>query len=82
MKRPVIWVMSALAGLNAILGLGTLQDLISPAALAWVVLVSAGVQAAVQFWVQAQVTPIALPRAADGTPLVKLGSYGTSPNSP
>lgn len=77
MKRPVIWVMSLLAGVNAVLGLGTLQDLISPTALAWVVLISAGVQAAVQFWVQSQVTPVALPRAADGRPLIPLGTYGT-----
>ena len=69
--RPVLLVMSVLAGINAILGLGTLGDLISPTALAWVVLVSAGVQAAVQFWVQGKVTPLANPRDAYGQPLVR-----------
>lgn len=62
MKNPVLFVMSLLAGVNAILAVGTLQDLISAAAFGWVVLITAGVQAAVQFWVKGQVTPLADPR--------------------
>jgi hypothetical protein len=57
-REPVVWVMSVLAGVNAALGMGTLGGLIGPRALAWVVLVSAGVQAAVQFWVRGVVSPV------------------------
>ena len=68
--RPVRLVMSVLAGVNAILGLGTLGDLISPTALAWVILVSAGIQATVQFWVEGQVTPLSNPRDGYGRKLM------------
>lgn len=72
-RRPVLWVMSALAGLNATLALGTLQQLVSPTVYGWVLLCSAGLQASVQFWVQGQVTPLTRPRDHDGTELARVG---------
>jgi hypothetical protein len=70
MKNPVLLVMSLLAGLSAALGLGVLQDLVSPTVLGWLLVTQAVVTAAVQYWLKGQVTPVASPRAKDGTPLV------------
>lgn len=69
-RRPVLWVMSVLAGINAVLAVGTLQDLVPVVVYGWVMLASAGIQASVQFWVQSQVTPLNDPKGADGTQLV------------
>lgn len=62
MRNPVLLVMSVLAGAQAVMAAGALADLLSPAALGWVTLSIAAVQAGVQFWVRGQVTPIAPPR--------------------
>jgi len=75
MKNPVLLVMSLLAGLSAALGLGVFQDLVSPTVLGWLLVSQAVVTAVVQYWVRGQVTPIANPKAADGTPLVKVGRH-------
>lgn len=69
-SKPVRFVMSILAAVNAAVALGTLGDLISPTALAWLILVSVAVQAGTQFWVEGQVTPIANPKDRWGRPLV------------
>lgn len=69
MRNPVLLAMSLLAGLSAILGLGTLQDLVSPTVLGWILVAQAGATAALQFWVRGQVTPMVDPRAHDGRQL-------------
>lgn len=70
MRNPVLLVMSLLAALNGALGIGTLQDLVSPAVLGWVLVVQAAATAGIQFWVRGQVTPLINPRDIDGTKLV------------
>lgn len=69
-RNPVLLIMSILAGVSAILGLGTLQDLIDPKSLGWVLVGYAGIQAAVQFWVRGQVTPMIDPRDNQGQRLI------------
>ena len=73
-RNPVLFMMSLFAGANAILALGTLQELVSQRTLAWFVLALAGGQAAMQFWVRGEVTPLTSPRDRDGAPLVPIGS--------
>lgn len=81
MKNPVLLVMSILAGVSAALGLGTLQDLVSPTVLGWILLIQAAATAGVQYWVRGQVTPLADPRSGDGTPLVVAGHVFTDRDS-
>lgn len=69
-RNPVLLIMSLLAGVSAILGLGVLQDLISANAIGWVLVGYAGLQAAVQFWVRGEVTPLIDPRDRSGVRLV------------
>ncbi len=69
MKNPVLLVMSILAGVSAALGLGTLQDLVSPTVLGWILIMQAAITAGVQYWVRGQVTPLADPRDARGREL-------------
>lgn len=71
MKNPVLLVMSILAGVSAALGLGTLQDLVSPTVLGWILLIQAAATTGVQHWVRGQVTPLADPRDATGERLVR-----------
>jgi hypothetical protein len=71
MKNPVLLVMSILAGVSAALGLGTLQDLVSPTVLGWILITQAAITAGVQYWVRGQVTPLADPRDATGERLVR-----------
>ena len=70
MRKPVLLVMSLLAALNGALGLGTLQDLVSPVILGWILVAQAAATAGIQFWVHGQVTSLADPRDCDGTRLV------------
>lgn len=70
MKNPVLLVMSILAGVSAALGLGTLQDLVSPTVLGWILIAQAAATAGVQYWVRGQVTPLADPRDSRGRELV------------
>lgn len=79
-RNPVLLIMSLLAGVNAILAVGTLQDLVPAAAFGWITLILAGAQAAVQFWVRGQVTPLDSPRDRAGVPLVP--HEFTSPPAP
>jgi protein-S-isoprenylcysteine O-methyltransferase Ste14 len=75
MRNPVLVVMSLLAGLSAVLGLGTLQDLVSPVILGWLLVAQAAVTAGVQFWVHGSVTPLVDPRNAQGHQLVDSGKH-------
>lgn len=69
MRDPVLLVMSILAGLSAVLGLGVLNELISPTTLGWLLVIQAGATAGVQFWVRQEVTPMVDPRSHDGRQL-------------
>ena len=71
MKNRLLLVMSILARVRAALGLGTLQDLVSPTVLGWILLIQAAATAGVQYWVRGQVTPLADPRDATGERLVR-----------
>lgn len=75
MKNPVLLVMSLLAGLSAVLGLGVFQDLVSATVLGWLLVAQAGVTAVVQFWVRGQVTALADPRDNSGNQLVPAGKH-------
>ncbi len=66
MRNPVLFAMSVLAGLSAVLGLSVLQDLISPTTLGWLLVAQAGLTASMQFWVRGQVTPLVDPRDDTG----------------
>lgn len=79
-NNPVLFVMSFLAGINGVLAVGTLQEVVSVAVFTWIVLISAGLQAAVQFWVKGVVTPLANPRDANGNALVPAPELYRSPN--
>ena len=74
-RNPVLLIMSLLAGANAILAAGSLQDLLSPTTFAWVVLGVAGIQAAAQFWVRGEVTPLIDPRDRAGARLRPIRSH-------
>lgn len=75
MKNPVLLVMSVMAAVSAALGLGTLQDLVSPAVLGWILIAQAAITAGVQYWVRGQVTPLADPRDAKGRRLTSESPY-------
>lgn len=75
MRNPVLVVMSLLAGLSAVLGLGTLQDLVSPEILGWLLVAQAAVTGTIQFWIHGQTTPLVDPRNAEGHQLVDSGRH-------
>lgn len=69
-RNPVLLAMALLGALDAALGLGTLQDLISGTALAWLLIASVALKAAIAVWVKGEVTPMVDPRGYDGIRLV------------
>lgn len=73
MRNPVLLVMSLLAALNAALGLGVLNELISATTLGWLLVAQAAVTAGIQFWVRGEVTPMVDPRSYDGRQLFPKG---------
>lgn len=64
--RPVLTTMSILAGLQILAGGAALGDLVGAKPAAAAVLVIAAIQGGVQFWVQAQVTPLSMVAARRG----------------
>jgi hypothetical protein len=64
-REPVLWVMSALAGLQVMAAAGNLTELIGGKPAAWLVLTCAALQAASQFWVRSQVTPVRPPESVE-----------------
>lgn len=75
-NRPVVAVMSVLAAFQIIAGAANLAGLVGARPAAWIVLLVAAAQAGVQFWVQAQVTPLTDPRDSSGAPLRRSGLLG------
>lgn len=68
--RPVVAAMSVLAGLQAATATAGFTDAVPEQVALWIIIGIAAAQGAIQFWVQNQVTPVADPHTADGTPLV------------
>lgn len=68
--RPVLIAFAVLAGLDVLTGGSALTDVIGRDTAGLIVLALAAVKVGLAFYVQGQVTPIADPQTADGTPLV------------
>jgi hypothetical protein len=71
--RPVILFSSVLAALQILSAGAALSDVIGFTAAAFFTLCVAAAQGGIGFYVQNVVTPVADPRAGDGTPLVPIG---------
>jgi hypothetical protein len=71
--RPVILFSSVLAALQILSAGAALGDVIGFQAAAFFTLCVAAAQGGIGFYVQNVVTPVADPRADDGTPLVPIG---------
>lgn len=69
-RNPVLIMTSVLAALQVLAGGAALADLLGERAFGLFVLGLAAVQVGWGVYVRSAVTPVADPRAADGTPLV------------
>lgn len=70
-RNPVVWVMSALAGAQALLLAAGFTDVVGAKWSAFGMAFVVALQLVVQVWVRGQVTPVGDPRGPDGAPLVR-----------
>lgn len=70
-RNPVVWVMSILAGAQALLLAAGFIAVIGARWAAFGTAIVIALQLVVQVWVRGQVTPLSDPRDASGTQLVR-----------